>query len=261
MTNDVGNRMDDDDEDAGPLKKDDPNYINTVKPAIAFYLKALQRHSCMWILIAIVFALFYAVGTAGLGVVIKFLSTPDIAGKPVPTTVWVMLAAFCTRPIFYVLHIQSVAKSVLALEELPAYSRGVGLMFRSLIILTRDLPTLIIVVAAIIFIGKLLGGIIALLLLIGLVFVIPARAKAEKGNIARKTEKIGNRTNTIQRRVARTWAEASTDVAVVLLLLFVFLFFVYSDTANFETLASVVILGLLMLTPLRRMARLLVEYK
>ena len=106
-----------------------------------------------------------------------------------------------------------------------------------------------------------MGAFIAVLLLLGLIFVIPARLRAEKGKIAKKVTAAGNQTDVIQRRVARTWAEASTDVVIALLLIAIFGLYTLSDMTNFAALAAVVILGLLMLTPLRRISRLLVEYK
>lgn len=247
-----------DDEESGAEK---PGYIGKVKPALLYYGAQAGRKSWTWFGLAIFFALFYAVGTAGLGAVIQFLSTPDITDKPIPPFIWAMLIAFCLRPLFYVLHIQSVSRSVLSLSALPPYSRGVGLMLRSLIILTRDVPTLCILLVAIVVMGKTAGAIIAILLLAALSFVIPARMKAEKGKIARKVKTAGHHTDVIQRRVARTWAEASTDVGIAVLLAVVFASFMFGKVTTFETLASVVILGLLMLTPLRRISRLMVEYK
>jgi len=233
------------DEDAA---KGGPDYIDKVQPALSYFGSHATGKSRRWLALAIVFALFYAVGTAGLASVIQFLSTISETRKTVPILVWVMLGAFCLRPVFYVCHIQSVARAVLGMSELSKYSRANGLILRSLIILTRDVPTLIILLGAILFLGRWMG-------------VIPARLRAEKGKIAKKVTAAGNQTDVIQRRVARTWAEASTDIVIALLLIAIFGLYTLSDMSNFEALAAVVILGLLMLTPLRRISRLLVEYK
>ena len=250
----------------GPLSDEDaakggPEYIDKVQPALSYFGSHATGKSRRWLALAIVFALFYAVGTAGLASVIQFLSTIGDTRKTVPILVWVMLGAFCLRPVFYVCHIQSVARAVLGMSELSKYSRANGLILRSLIILTRDVPTLIILLGAILVLGRWMGAFIALLLLLGLIFVIPARLRAEKGKIAKKVTAAGNQTDVIQRRVARTWAEASTDVVIALLLIAIFGLYTLSDMTNFAALAAVVILGLLMLTPLRRISRLLVEYK
>lgn len=241
--------------------KGGPDYIDKVKPALSLFARHATNKSRLWLALAIVFALFYAVGTAGLAAVIQFLSTIGETKKSIPATVWIMLGAFCLRPVFYVCHIQSVARAVLGMSELSKYSRANGLILRSLIIITRDIPTLLILLSAILVMGRWMGALIALILLMGLLFVIPARLRAEKGKIAKKVTAAGNQTDVIQRRVARTWAEASTDVVIALLLIAIFGLYSLRDTTDFSSLAAVVILGLLMLTPLRRISRLLVEYK
>lgn len=235
---------------------------------LAFWRRNASRRAVGTVVVAVLLALLYAAGTAALSAIVHWLVRPQ-AGRGPPT--WspveiLVAAAFLARPVFYTAHIHFVTRSVAAVvaraaergETAPArsfVSRTAGLI----IILTRDLPTVLILTGVMVWRGGLVGLFVALFVLGGLLLATPAGsvaysrylrryAAAEDGGAADHAEVLG-------RRASRSWAEASADVAVtVLVAALVGLRLAGLDTGP-HGLAGVVVAALLLAGPMRRLAR------
>jgi len=102
------------------------------------------------------------------------------------------------------------------------------------VILTRDLPALIVLSGAMAWHGGVLGSVIARLVLAGLAAAGPAQRLAYFRHSAKVSKRINpSHANVLGRRNSRAWSEASSDIVLILLVLG--LFFVKAGDFGFGT--------------------------
>lgn len=212
---------------------------------------------------AVACALFYAVGTASLAGIIKWLAEPS--GALTWTNV-LMVAAFIARPVFFANHIKMVTwAAALALDDIEKEQDSEALSdtfvrqtVNATVILTRDLPALIVLSGTMAWQGGLIGSVVAGLVLAGLAAAGPAQRLAYFRHSAKVSQRIKrSHADVLGLRNSRAWSEASSDIVLMLLILVLVMFKVADIGLITNGLTSVVVLALLLASPLRRMARLI----
>jgi hypothetical protein len=212
---------------------------------------------------AVLCSLFYAAGSASLAGIFNWLSSTE---STLTLATAMSVGLFIVRPFFFTKHIKLVTKAAaIALDDYAA-QQGRPLKQRAFvkqtvlatIILTRDLPTLVILSLAMVWHGGLMGLAITTLVLGGLLAAAPARRLGFRRHQAKVSKRIAeSHAVALGQRYSRAWAEASAEIALMALV--VILIFVKAVNVDMETarLTSIVLIAMLLTSPLRRIARLL----
>jgi hypothetical protein len=239
------------------------NTVSRVGRTVLFWRLSATKPILLVLAGAVACALLYAGGTASLAGIIKWLAEPSA------TLAWtnaLMMTAFVARPFFFANHIKMVTwAAALALDDLEkeqsseVLSRGfVKQTVSATIILTRDLPALVVLSGTMAWQGGLIGSVVAGLVLAGLAAAGPAQRFAYFRHSAKVSKRINrSHADALGRRNSRAWSEASSDIVLMLLVLVLVLFKASDVGLVTDSLTSVVVLALLLASPLRRMARLI----
>lgn len=237
-----------------------------LRDVLGFYQRHRSTRSDVSLGVAAVFALLFAAGTASLSVIAHWIASPSATiGSPSShRLVLLAIAAFCSRPLFFVLHVHWVIRSMsMAVADHPDREAlrpgGFKGVIRSFTTLTRDPPTIVILMGAMIWMGGLLGFALGGAALAGLLAAKHAQAWARKF-YARWAQRQGTSmvrfAGPISDRGGRAFAQASPVLSITLIIL-VLTAVKLNGSVMPQAITSVVVMMLLLGAPMRRIAQLL----
>ena len=236
--------------------------------ATGLWRASASRKSIVRLSLAIVCALLYAGATAALVRLIQWLAVHQgsAAARPGAHEA-VMIAAVFGRPFFYTAHIHLIVASIEAMAPRAAAPRPIVLskrqtnrMLNALAILTRDAPTILILVGAMIWQAGTLGLIVGLLVLAGLPVAVPAQRWASRRYAARHAADASTpdaRLAFMRGRKARALGEASSEMMLGVLVVGAIGLQLGGWARSLPDIAALAVTAMLLGGPIRRIARLL----
>ena len=215
--------------------------------------------------VAVMFALLYAAGTAALSLVAHWLAKPDAHNALSLRAALLALAVFALRPLFYVCHVDFVLRAMLLADRtaLGATGRAKPIlmqMISTFVILTRDLPPILILLGVMGWTAGGIGLVLAAIALAGLGVSGPTRRLAQRHYGTRRIVALlpdEAMAHGVARRGARAWAEAASALLIALIVMALAMLKLAGHLPSEKAVTTVVLSMLLLQGPLRRIARLL----
>lgn len=214
------------------------------------------------IVLGTVFALLYAAGTAALANVVHWISRAnDGENGPMGVSRMLLLGLLVLRPAFFVAHVRWVsdgigriaAASACAGRELSRAAANRRLI--ALIILTRDVPMILVLITTMLIQAGPIGGALASFVLAGLLLARAAWpfGAASPGDLGYPPPAA----LAIARRRARALSQAAADVPIVVLVVCLVISHEVITSLSAKHLTTATLSALLLGPPVRRISRLL----
>jgi hypothetical protein len=221
------------------------------------WLNSANPKSWMYITIAIIFAIAYAIGT-GSSVFLTQWLIENSKQQQIKFTYLESLAiiAILLRPLFFIGHVKNVTLAV-SDQISNVAQRGTMRLLTTLIIITRDVPTVIVLLFWLIWTGKLIGLTLGLIALSGLALAILVQKTRRIRTLSKTHESDNRHIHTINTRMSRAWGESVADAPLFLILVGLVFALLFGFQLPINEIAAIIINALLLSSPMRRISRII----